>query len=103
SVPAPVTLRTVSLHDALPISPRVPFGTRGDVAAGLRPASGDSRRLQSEAPGTSGSGGFFVCPTDRRIDDQNHRSIGARALREHRSEEHTSELQSRENLVCRLL
>src|SRR5690606_19282394 len=27
----------------------------------------------------------------------------AKALREHRSEEHTSELQSRENLVCRLL
>src|SRR5690606_39347865 len=27
----------------------------------------------------------------------------ARAMQEHRSEEHTSELQSRENLVCRLL
>src|SRR5436309_5228156 len=58
---------TLSLHDALPISPK----------RACRRAAARARRPQTR--GTSG----------RR----------ARA----RSEEHTSELQSRENLVCRLL
>src|SRR5690606_41442651 len=39
---------------------------------------------------------FFFDPHQRRI-------AGALSPRQKRSEEHTSELQSRENLVCRLL
>src|SRR5690606_40989450 len=34
---------------------------------------------------------------------ERHLAAAARPLAHHRSEEHTSELQSRENLVCRLL
>src|SRR5436305_3434040 len=64
---------TLSLHDALPISPRV--GRTTDVLTQLC-RSGRSRNN----------------PQARRVD----------TLRE-RSEEHTSELQSRPHLVCRLL
>src|SRR5436309_10066661 len=39
----------------------------------------------------------------REHDDREMRPTGARAQFLDRSEEHTSELQSRENLVCRLL
>src|SRR2546430_8254320 len=35
--------------------------------------------------------------------EQGHYPSGVRAAREERSEEHTSELQSQSNLVCRLL
>src|SRR6266511_6333824 len=63
---ATTEIYTLSLHDALPISP-------GHGRAGWR------------APGRRGPGGSAGTPPDPR------------------SEEHTSELQSRENLVCRLL
>src|SRR3989475_7306656 len=55
-----------------------------------------SRRAQVEAdaPGGQGSGGMPGDELDRRA----HVLQGAR-----RSEEHTSELQSQSNLVCRLL
>src|SRR5690606_41315589 len=94
---------TLSLHDALPICPhrrfrsqrrarRSPYRT-GSIAvsethntkgastgAGGKLDFGDERR---RAPGA----GVASAPAPTRI----------------RSEEHTSELQSRENLVCRLL
>src|SRR5690606_39359949 len=48
-----------------------------------------------------------VVDTLDRVVDQHHRGVQAQRLvhrqRGARSEEHTSELQSRENLVCRLL
>src|SRR6266511_1731722 len=41
---------------------------------------------------------------ERRLDQRlPHSAAGSRDRDPHRSEEHTSELQSRENLVCRLL
>src|SRR5256885_12136776 len=45
------------------------------------------------------------CPTDiiPKYHARTHRNSTARACRRHRSEEHTSELQSPCNLVCRLL
>src|SRR5439155_24191201 len=64
---AATDLYTLSLHDALPISPRV-------VGA---PARGPRATIPDP-----------------------HRPVGVRAPR---SEEHTSELQSRGQLVCRLL
>src|SRR5690606_41311718 len=72
----------LSLHDALPIWPgharRVPHG-RADLAGGPPRGLRDPRRPgRAAAPRPDGA---------------------ARP----RSEEHTSELQSRENLVCRLL
>src|SRR5690606_41945586 len=81
-VTATSLLYTLSLHDALPISPpagRRPRRTRGGRRSGRR---GTTRSAPTEQ--SRGSGGDPRC---------------GRA----RSEEHTSELQSRENLVCRLL
>src|SRR5437773_7548957 len=76
--PAPTELSTLSLHDALPISrgpARVrPSGERRAARLALRMA----RRSRSSPAGS-----------------------GRRS--EFRSEEHTSELQSHHDLVCRLL
>src|SRR3712207_7616118 len=86
---ATTEIYTLSLHDALPISallhlcgqgrllwPRRGLGPQGKVGG----RDGDSDSLASRAPG---------------------RSPGA--VSGPRSEEHTSELQSRQYLVCRLL
>src|SRR5690606_41977943 len=85
--PPPTQLYTLSLHDALPICP-CPAPLRGPLRprhSAPRCWSGTRyRRSRRQSPPCDGS-----CP------------------RSHpwypRSEEHTSELQSRENLVCRLL
>src|SRR5262249_60336058 len=74
--PPPPEIYTLSLHDALPIS------LRGLV---LEPARVARRRSRAQ--------GDFRHPIDRRPDVDG----------EERSEEHTSELQSLTNLVCRLL
>src|SRR3712207_7431790 len=83
---ATTEIYTLSLHDALPISPPSP-PRRGDGWT-TGPRRSASRRRCSGAPsprpGTTASWG---CPPRRRS----------------RSEEHTSELQSRQYLVCRLL
>src|SRR5690606_41693579 len=71
---ATTEIYTLSLHDALPIF-------RGDPGRGMAPRAA---RLVST-----------TCAGDAKIPSP------ARAGQ--RSEEHTSELQSRENLVCRLL
>src|SRR5207237_10778646 len=81
----PTELYTLSLHDALPISDcRRVAGLSAGHHAGEPPA-----RDQGERP-------------------QHHRPRAARDVHGHRgrpgrSEEHTSELQSHLNLVCRLL
>src|SRR5690606_39410018 len=70
---------TLSLHDALPISPA---------------------RLLAEVRRTPPR----QDQPHRRRPDVRRRPVAARGVRHApRSEEHTSELQSRENLVCRLL
>src|SRR2546422_5018249 len=75
---ATTEIYTLSLHDALPISSRVPEGP-----AKFWPAwPGWCRRFR---PGTKSSDG----PSRKGLSS--------------RSEEHTSELQSRLHLVCRLL
>src|SRR2546427_3631711 len=73
---ATTEIYTLSLHDALPIS--TPLCT-----AGSRPA----RRRAARRSMVSGPSG----------------SRGTRSTSISRSEEHTSELQSQSNLVCRLL
>src|SRR5207302_11363644 len=94
---------TLSLHDALPISQlpqRASFSaaiaTLDQVAANVSAADRDhssrghiSRGLGQASPCSP----HVFCA----------RSFGAGQGRAGRSEEHTSELQSRENLVCRLL
>src|SRR5262249_62040893 len=85
-------LYPLSLHDALPISP------------GDRTARWSARR--ADAPDTIHAGRRPSAPRSRRAPP---RSGGARPARRRRSawrgrsEEHTSELQSLTNLVCRLL
>src|SRR5438105_13907488 len=76
--PAPTEIYTLSLHDALPIS--VPIGA---------PQRVEVRRVDHDGRDHKGHGGGRDSP-------------GGEA-EEARSEEHTSELQSRVDLVCRLL
>src|SRR3712207_7180782 len=80
---ATTEIYTLSLHDALPISLRFASGALG-VMDNSRVA-GYGYECSSEIVGHRGT---------LRID--NHRRVS-------RSEEHTSELQSRQYLVCRLL
>src|SRR5690606_39684313 len=97
--PTPETY-TLSLHDALPIC-RVERGHRA------RHRAGDGLLERGQVRHLGDQGGLVV---ERGA----HRRQGARGddvlgvladqeAQEVRSEEHTSELQSRENLVCRLL
>src|SRR5690606_42062122 len=73
---------TLSLHDALPMSKL----TCADCTPGTLPSAFSTRRTQAAQ----------VMPRTASW-------MGAGSWGEDRSEEHTSELQSRENLVCRLL
>src|SRR5690606_41848369 len=98
TAPAPL-----SLHDALPIFRRAPHhscaaasqarGTPLPVAGNALPGGAASRPLPS---------GFFhgreELPGNRRRRGDGHTACTSGLGR---SEEHTSELQSRENLVCR--
>src|SRR5436309_12556404 len=77
---ATTEIYTLSLHDALPICRSDRGGARGQ---GSHQCAGAARER-----GHGGNGGV-AAPPQRRSRE--------------RSEEHTSELQSRENLVCRLL
>src|SRR5690606_41007476 len=78
-------MHTPSLHDALPIFDRARRGLRVErvLSAALAPDPG---------------------PPAAARGDRHRGAEGGADLRDGpRSEEHTSELQSRENLVCRLL
>src|SRR3989442_11741229 len=82
---ATTEIYTLSLHDALPIS--------GHSRAGLR--RGSARRIAGGGPGRDRA---RFAAASGRVSRRRARGRGAR-----RSEEHTSELQSRPHLVCRLL
>src|SRR5690606_41961725 len=86
--PAPPPIHTLSLHDALPISPASTATWAPEPAS--TPAASVAARTPSPHPSRTAAG----CPTATRSPSGSVRT---------RSEEHTSELQSRENLVCRLL
>src|SRR2546422_6711012 len=102
---ATTEIYTLSLHDALPISqPRLALAQRvlGPAPIGNVERNADhtahlpirfTQRLHACAKGASAKGDF-VC---RRLATQGP-FVGT-----NRSEEHTSELQSRLHLVCRLL
>src|SRR2546430_13646941 len=90
---ATTEIYTLSLHDALPI-----FGQgRGRDPAALRARAPEAQSLRRGGSGVRGSG----------RDGEGGRRPLFGAARPHRfcerSEEHTSELQSQSNLVCRLL
>src|SRR5690606_41817807 len=100
----PSALRTsamsaLALHDALPISPvgastptgTLPFGVRAVSEIGTAASAVAEGRL--DIAGVAGLSAWADTTT----------ASGRWSGRFQRSEEHTSELQSRENLVCRLL
>src|SRR5207302_10356579 len=95
---APSHLLTLSLPDALPISSRGRH--RADISGHRPRRRGGLPR--GDARGHSGTlfGARQIAAGDGTL--RAGRGLRARARRT-RSEEHTSELQSRENLVCRLL
>src|SRR5690606_41423873 len=99
--PSTTEIYSLSLHDALPILASL----RGMVRTDKGPPPGTSRTM-------SKPNGFR--DRQHRIADRSvsvGRAVDNRPVRSgrlvvpngQRSEEHTSELQSRENLVCRLL
>src|SRR5690606_40063950 len=102
-IPSPTQINTLSLHDALPIYVLTPIASRLDEIEGRI----DGRTNQSVT-------GVDVSVTDEgksmvisfTVGDVEHSfEIGlpeGPAGKDGRSEEHTSELQSREKLVCRL-
>src|SRR3712207_6998252 len=82
---ATTEIYTLSLHDALPICPNfVPFVVSALAASGLSPD-----RLELEITET--------------VLMQSNEVVLKTLYQLRRSEEHTSELQSRQYLVCRLL
>src|SRR5690606_39373130 len=93
---------TLSLHDALPI-----YAEDGGGDLLLRPAQPLAARQQREHQWTDppvpaqGHGPVGTQPGGTAIALQ--LNMRPRKRFDYRSEEHTSELQSRENLVCRLL
>src|SRR5690606_41793545 len=86
--PAPTDSYTLSLHDALPISEQtdIPCPARVGERLGHPPPAGKAARHARVNVA-------IACARRRHVDGED----------QCRSEEHTSELQSRENLVCRLL
>src|SRR5256884_6310830 len=97
---ATTEIYTLSLHDALPISalapdrnPAAPVSTRWSNLAGL-PAVRSTTSCTVPAR---------VANADSECADRQHVASRGHARYKKRSEEHTSELQSRLHLVCRLL
>src|SRR3712207_8645960 len=86
---ATTEIYTLSLHDALPISPR--------------PAPGGDPHPRRDAAHRGAYGGRGLEASLRGHRDRPRRPDGDDGGRQARSEEHTSELQSRQYLVCRLL
>src|SRR5205807_9343831 len=92
TTPSTPEISSLSLHDALPIFLLV------DPAPGLGLGSAPALATRPAVLGAGDSdGGAF----GRR--HRASRAVGHRDARHRRSEEHTSELQSPCNLVCRLL
>src|SRR5256885_7637406 len=99
--PAPTEFYPLPLHDALPIYRAVHQARRLRGRQGLRAAQDPGREGRPPAPE---EGRRHADRTDGRPGCLYRRDQAARRpCRPRRSEEHTSELQSPCNLVCRLL
>src|SRR3712207_8787048 len=90
--PYPTLFRSDRL--IIPVA-RVTYGFGGGVGGGSGPAEGEPS-LAERLPGPFGGGGGAA--GGLRVDP-----VAAIEITPKRSEEHTSELQSRQYLVCRLL
>src|SRR5207249_9330408 len=90
---------TLSLHDALPIS-----GANLRAAQAQGHAVSESRREGPAARDDAGASDVErLARPNREPGGPGSAASGAQRTSEARSEEHTSELQSRFDLVCRLL
>src|SRR5699024_11623742 len=98
STPAPPSLYTLSLHDALPI---LVVKGAGNVLAKLARCCTPVPPDEIEGFVTRGQGVTVYRADCRNV--QQLRQEPGRLVEVERSEEHTSELQSRFDLVCRLL
>src|SRR5690606_41466384 len=98
----PTSSSTLSLHDALPIYPRA--GERRHHAVERFAELLAEALRQGDLEAREGVD-HHACGADRLhgVLDLLERLVGREVEGAERSEEHTSELQSRENLVCRLL
>src|SRR5207248_4372130 len=96
--PSPPTTHPLSLHDALPISP----GTDPTLVSTAEDEQGQPARRATPKPTPN-----IAAENERKLEQlstdfaQLNRKLTA--LEKERSEEHTSELQSPYELVCRLL
>src|SRR5206468_5928048 len=99
--PQTTALYTLSLHDALPIFGYQELG-RGSLAVPLLAVTERALPLVDEL---ARLGIPCLCErrSDARADEDEHDERDEREAARGRSEEHTSELQSRSDLVCRLL
>src|SRR5690606_41550631 len=94
--PATTQCCTLSLHDALPIY----FADEDTLEARL--AAIERENMKTYGYGAKGFT-LSMLQTALEVSEGNVSTKVLSELLEARSEEHTSELQSRENLVCRLL
>src|SRR5690606_41071118 len=99
--PPPAEIYALSLHDALPISrhraARTVLVRRARMTAASTARTDALRALTIPSELLPSDGRFGSGPS--RVRDAQMEALSSVS----RSEEHTSELQSRENLVCRLL
>src|SRR5690606_41806469 len=100
STPQTTSVPLISLHNALPSS-LVETGQGRVQHPADGPAIGDAVRILVDLGGGADQGqGVVHLPQGP---DELHPGPDRRRPRDRRSEEHTSALQSRENIVCRLL
>src|SRR5690606_42153313 len=94
---------TLSLHDALPILVELDAAVvaDADLLAAVEQGGAEVLGEATDADGGRAAGDALRGQTGQARDRLGDRQVGQ--LADVRSEEHTSELQSRENLVCRLL
>src|SRR5207244_9858603 len=88
---------------APPHPPSFPTRRSSDLTAALRPARLPPRRRLAPSIRNSGTDSLTRETASSMPGACERSSENAKSLRRHRSEEHTSELQSPDHLVCRLL
>src|SRR5690606_41840625 len=97
---ATTELYTLSLHDALPI-----LGRQGNQDQRLQEQAGRVETVAGELSKQQAATATLTQSLEGLSSEQSRLNAAVNGLKGSldRSEEHTSELQSRENLVCRLL